>query len=665
MQNRCQHISFPFGGGRPFSPTADPPLFLAGGSIGLQGMGGDPPCLAPHLSRCAGHPPPQGGRKYHSFRKSSVGPLITAIFFFLSQCVFSSGPLNAQEEAAPADEEVVAAALGSTEAANAQAQEQIEMPPDRLYLDFKGATLLNVLTILSELAGINYVAGTEVAERGVNMVLDEVTLDDALVAIARGSNVVYDYLPRQNIYLFRASSDAPELPPLRTRVFKLYYVRASGLREIDPGQGGGGGGGGGGAGGSGSATSFTVLREDEGEAEEEAAILSVVESILSERGRVDVDDRSNSLVVTDTEERLNMVEEAISELDRPLDQVLIRVILIETFEDLDKAIGIEWSNETTRPATSGAFGELGTVTGGRQTSEFPFNINDSLRIFDRRLGFDTSLKDVDAGDTALTATTTSTGDKDFTALAIRLKALQMADKLRIVAKPRILVLDNHPALIKITTREAIGQQAQQAAAEGLATATTNVAERTETGTSLRVTPLINTDSRITMTLEPAFVTTAAAGFSISNTGDPTIRTARTTLMVNDGQTIVLGGLLSSKQQKVVRKLPVLGDLPVIGRVFTAKATLFDDRELILFVNPSIVRDPSEVQAVAIPDQRLRMEDELAPFWKIKRKQWYQELKSTPQPEIRQMEDYIAGRERLMDETLTEMAGESQKLQPRN
>ena len=578
-------------------------------------------------------------------KRSDICRVIVASLFFVAHCVSAAGFLNAQEAA-------VHETPPTAQEESAQPAEPTGLAPDEFYLDFKGATLLNVLTILSELAGINYVAGTEIADRDVNMVLDKVTLEDALDAIARGSNVVYDYLPNRNIYLFRASSDAPDLPRLRTRVFKLYYVRASGIKEIEAEQAGGGGSSG--------TTTFSVLEEKEGGEEEASPIIQVVESILSERGHVEVDDRSNSLVVTDTEERLDMVEEAIAELDRPLDQILIRVILIETYEDLDKAIGITWSGQATEPGSSAAFGTLGTVTGGSTTTRFPFNINDSLRIFDTRLGLDTSLED----EPGITEATATAGTKNFTDLAIRLKALQIADRLRIVAKPRVLVLDNHPALIKITTKEAIGQQAQQTAAEGLASSTTNVAERTETGTSLRVTPLINTDGRITMTLEPRFVTTSAAGFSISNTGDPTIRTARTTLMVNDGQTIVLGGLLSSVQQKVVRKMPIIGDLPVIGRIFTARATCVDDGGLVLFVNPSIVRDPSEVQAVSIPDQRMRMDDEMAPFWKIKRKEWYQNLKGIPRPESRELDAYLSARERLrlMDEAMTQMGGLSPETQ---
>src|SRR3989338_5016505 len=95
-----------------------------------------------------------------------------------------------------------------------------QQPSNQLYLDFKGASLINVLIILSELTGINFVAGKEIAAREVNMVLDNVRLEDALEAIAQGSNVLYEFIPNRKIYLFRAAADKPDEPPLRTRVFK-------------------------------------------------------------------------------------------------------------------------------------------------------------------------------------------------------------------------------------------------------------------------------------------------------------------------------------------------------------------------------------------------------------------------------------------------------------
>ena len=163
-----------------------------------------------------------------------------------------------------------------------------------------------------------------------------------------------------------------------------------------------------------------------------------------------------------------------------------------------------------------------------------------------------------------------------------------------------------------------------------------------------------------MTVEPRFVTAVAASIAVGGANaarDPTIRTARTTLMVNDGQTIVIGGLLDSRQQNSVQKVPFLGDIPWMGEIFTRRTRTVDDRELILFLSPNIVRDPSEVQAISVPDSRDRFEDLKVPFWKVDQKKWYRDLKEEAARGAKETEVVIdiSAREKLMDDKLVELA----------
>ncbi len=493
----------------------------------------------------------------------------------------------------------------STPAPSEQVEkESVQVPHDKLHLDFKGAKLMSVLRVLAGLTGMNFVAGKEVADREVNLLLDGVNLENSLDAIAQGSNITYEFIPGKNIYLFRAASGVEDAPLLVTRIFKLYYIRASEIREIEAGESAG--------------SAFANLKEEKEKIAANAPILKIVGSILSERGKVEVDIRSNSLVVTDTEDRLKLIELAIAELDRPLNQVLIQAILIETFEDLDRQLGLDWSSATD--------GELGTVTGGISSTRFPFNVNDFLRLSTK-----TSLSKSELASVAASTTTAPVlGSKDFSSLAIKLKALQATSKLKIIAKPRILVLDNHPALIKITTNAAVGAATVNQANGGLNTAATST-ERTETGTSLRVTPLINSEDKITLTIEPRFVTVATSTITVgaNDTGDATIRTARTTLIVNSNQTIAIGGMLSSQQTHADRKMPIMGDLPIVGKLFRSSAVTIEDRELVLFINPKIIHDPAELEVSNVPDDRLNFEDEKSEFWKVKRQNWYKQLKAEP------------------------------------
>ncbi len=509
------------------------------------------------------------------------------------------------------------------------------------FLDFKSASLINVLNVLASLSGINFVAGKEVADRQVNMTLDRVSLEEALQAISHGCNVSYNYLPSSNIYLFRSSADEPDQPPLLTRVFKLYHVRVSTPKAIED-QSTSSSSGSGSTSGSTLGSLVTLKQEDDKKDLEGAAVYKTVEKILSKRGKVSVDDRTNSLVVTDSEDRIRMITDAIAQLDRPLDQVLINVLLVETFEDLERTVGVRWGNEK---------GFLGSVSGGSMETNWPFtpakaggtNPWDGFSNFVKS----TSEQFNPGNESGKIATP---GKRDFQSFSITLQALEEANKIKILAKPKILVLDNHPALIKIATNAAVGNTTYTTA-EG-AGSQSDSTERAEVGTILRVTPLINNRDQITMTVEPTFSTVAPSAITLATpTGDTTVRTARTTLMVNDGQTIALGGLLFSDQSKDDRKVPFFGNIPVIGKaLFTNSSKTIQDRELILFLSPFIIRDPADLQTPTVPDKRLRYDDEKAPFYQMKKKEWYKRLEEGEEKQV-DFENYFDVRKRLMTATL--------------
>jgi len=405
---------------------------------------------------------------------------------------------------------------------------RVERTAEKKYdLDFKSASLINVLNVLSNLSGMNFVAGREVADRQVNMTLDKAGLDDVLQSLAYGCNVTYDFIPGKNIYVFRAAADSPERPPLLTRVFKLYYLNAARRGQGDASWGASAQGSAGASSetlsGGFSGNELVTFQVDEGDdGLESAAIYKAVEKILSERGQVSADDRSNSLIVTDTEDRLKMIEATIAQLDQPLDQVLMNVLLVETFEDLDRDLGVEWG---------GTKGVLGAIPAE---------------------------------------------DRDFASFLARIKALESSSKLRILAKPRVLTLDHHPVLIKVATQAAIGESLSSSET---GTASIRQTERAQIGTVLSMTPQINTGGRITLEVEPTFATVAPSLIPVKSsgsgaTGDPTVRTARTTMMVHEGQTAVLGGMLLGPRMNEEGSGSTRG------------------REMILFVTPYIISAPA-------------------------------------------------------------------------
>lgn len=563
-----------------------------------------------------------------------------------SNTMVSSGAEQTTPGAFSTSGQISSASASSEPEANTQAERTLD---GKYYLDFKAASLINVLNVLSNLSGINFVAGREVADRQVNMTLDNVSLEDVLESITNSCNVTYELLSGRNIYLFRASTDSVDKPKLLTRVFKLYFVQVSKVKEIESSSGSSGGGSSSGTSGSGSTGGGLVtLSTSEGDETdfENSAIVKAIEKILSERGKVSVDDRSNSLIVTDTEDRLKMIESAIAQLDRALNQVLINVLLIETFEDLTRDLGLTWGDQA---------GNLGTITGGVESTNFPFQSGDykSHNPFTASREF-TKIIAQQFNFNKTTGPITTVGTRDFRDFTVTLQAMESASKLKILAKPKILVLDNHAALIKISTNAAIGTSSLTEAG-GAGTTSTNI-ERAEIGTILRVTPLINTNERVTLTVEPTFATVDQSAITVTAagagaTGDPTTRTARTTMMINDGQTIALGGMLFSNQSKGNRKVPFFGNLPVVGKaLFTNNSKSLQDRELILFVTPNIITNPSMIESMDVPEKRLYYEDEVAPWWKVKQKEWYKEMKNGPDKDL-DFDSYFNVRKKLMDATL--------------
>jgi type II secretory pathway component GspD/PulD (secretin) len=163
-----------------------------------------------------------------------------------------------------------------------------------------------------------------------------------------------------------------------------------------------------------------------------------------------------------------------------------------------------------------------------------------------------------------------------------------------LARPRLLTLNNETAEIKITTQESVGVKTTTEATTGTTSAEP---ERTETGVSLRVTPQVNIDTgEITMFIHPE-VSEATAGSTITSGDksyqfrDPEIRSTKSIVKVKDGETVIVGGLIRNEFTQVVKKIPILGDIPVVGALFRHKNKSKDkERELLVFITPRLIKD---------------------------------------------------------------------------
>ncbi|MCR4293903.1 MAG: hypothetical protein NUW21_00090, partial [Elusimicrobia bacterium] len=326
----------------------------------------------------------------------------------------------------------------------------------------------------------------------------------------------------------------------------------------------------------------------------DVAIINVVKSVLSKSGHVEIEPRTNALIVTDIPEVFPQVEQIIAELDKKAPQVLIEAQIVEIDSQRTRELGFEWG---------GPSGELGTFTGGVRDTTFPLNMPVDLsktRFFDplnpgtgviSTIGSAGS-STVGDSENILTGSFIKTSVLDLTSLKISLRALISRSEARFLGKPKILTLNNKSAVIEISAQEATNFEVSQAGSTGGTSLQVSGVHREQTGLVLRVTPQVNKEGYITMLVQPSFTDIQEASISVSanRVFNPIKRSASTLVRIKNGQTLVLGGLLRSTETKVVRKVPFFGYIPIVGWLFTSSSTRRVNSDLVIFITPTIVSD---------------------------------------------------------------------------
>jgi type II secretory pathway component GspD/PulD (secretin) len=184
---------------------------------------------------------------------------------------------------------------------------------------------------------------------------------------------------------------------------------------------------------------------------------------------------------------------------------------------------------------------------------------------------------------------------DISGMRGTLTAILSDSNTKILARPKVLTLNNETARIELTAETAVASVTTTASSEGTATTTSGSAERINTGITLDVTPQINKDGYITMHIEPTVIVPVISKFFAGSGNDakfvdPQTRSAKTTVMVRDGETVVIGGLISKEDTYSFEKIPFLGDIPILGAAFRYKTADESDKELIIFITPHIVKE---------------------------------------------------------------------------
>lgn len=290
---------------------------------------------------------------------------------------------------------------------------------------------------------------------------------------------------------------------------------------------------------------FNFAKADELEA--------VVKDLISSRGDVSVDRRTNSVIISDTPSNLERIRANLNSLDLITPQVLIEAKIVETtFED-KATLGVDWDLAFKAKSQSGAY---------RWSS-----ISDAFTL----------------------------GTLDASDVAAAIDLILQDDEAKILSQPKILTMNNSPASIRVVTEEPIPRYNFNTD-----TGMWEIAgfDYKGYGVVLEVTPQINKDGYVTLKIEPE-VSDLFGDRAFSSAGQevniPIIetRTASTQVMVRDNQTLVIGGLIKDKEERSIKKIPVLGDIPVLGWLFKNRST--DNRKvnLLVFITPRIMTPQSE------------------------------------------------------------------------
>jgi type IV pilus assembly protein PilQ len=442
-----------------------------------------------------------------------------------------------------------AAGFASSAATNVLAQARYN--GRRINIDLKDADIHNVLRLLADTGHVNVVTADDVGGtitiRMVNVPWDQV-LDVVLQAkglgMVRQGNLIrvakLDQLQKERELKLAQQKQEYELTPLETRLIPISYAQADELQQR-------------------------------------------AKELLSPRGSIAVDERTNVLIARDIGANLNYIEELIRSLDTQTSQVLIEARIVEATSKYQRDVGIQWGGDTTFSAATGnptgvAFPSSVGVTGGNYDNNTP---TAGLSPFTRNLSTPNFAVNLPAavGTGAGGALGVTLGSIDNTLnLALRLSALESSGLVRIVSAPKIMVLDNREARINQGTLIPFAQ------VSALGVQTTFQ----EAKLQLLVKPHVTADGGVSMHVklnrdEPDFTQT-------SPRGDPTIlkREAETDLLVMDGHTAVIGGIYTRNTGRNLDQIPFFGDIPIIGVLFQRRRAADARGELLIFITPHIV-----------------------------------------------------------------------------
>ncbi|AIS15402.1 fimbrial protein [Pseudomonas chlororaphis subsp. aurantiaca] len=413
---------------------------------------------------------------------------------------------------------------------------------EKLSLNFQDIEVRSVLQLIADFTNLNLVA-SDTVQGGITLRLQNVPWDQALDLVLKTKgldkrkvgNVLLvapaDEIAARERQELESQKQIADLEPLRRELLQVNYAKAAEIAKL-----------------------FQSVTRAEDKSDE--------------RGSITVDERTNNIIAYQTRERLDELRRIVSQLDIPVRQVMIEARIVEANVDYDKSLGVRWGGSIQNQGNWNASG----VSNGSSTIGTPGSTSSNSPF-------------VDLGTTANTSGLGIAFITDNVLLDLELTAMEKTGNGEIVSQPKVVTSDKETAKILKGTEIPY----QEAASSGA----TSVSFK-EASLSLEVTPQITPDNRIIMEVK---VTKDEPDYLNKVQDVPPIKKneVNAKVLINDGETIVIGGVFSNTQSKVVDKVPFLGDVPYLGRLFRRDVVSEKKSELLVFLTPRIMNN----QAIAV------------------------------------------------------------------
>jgi len=412
-------------------------------------------------------------------------------------------------------------------------------------LEFREVDIKDVLRQISKQYGLNIVFSEKVSGL-VTVQLTNVSVEEALDSIITVNGFIYT--KKENVIKVTTSEEAQQ-EGKQTKLFRLNNADALKLKDT-------------------------------------------LSKVLTAEGSIEADSRSNSIIVTDTLSVINKIELIIPSLDNPTYQVLIEAKLIETSLTKYDRLGIDWTTTLQATGASRPTTLPFPAKGDKDNGESFFPPGNLATATDFPSGYPYAFP-------AAAASKFAFGTLDASSLKSVFDFLKRRSSTRLIANPRVVATNNQKATIHVGKDIPLPTYERNETSGNMEI--TGWAEEKKVGVQLEVTPHISPDGHIKLSLRPE-ISSIDSWLQIEGLDAAPItltRTVETEVMIKDGQTVVIGGLVKSDSSVTTKKIPILGDIPILGFFFNRKnigaseSSPAEKTDLLIFVTARIIKDTNE------------------------------------------------------------------------